>query len=205
MSKNRPSHIPESQWIEDLPSYILEGARLYLPLEHFGFRETFRDENRVLLKSEWCKIRFYVNWGTDNQWTGAYEAKIFYGRFHAPDQHTEMDWNGERCNCWHQPSLSYSFDFIAHFFSDYQRPMRRDIFNEYLSKKADFPSRIHWRFAIEAEVWKYYAPHIFYLFDLRQPELWEQYRSWLKARYFAEGRKEEDDVRKGIIPYYRVC
>jgi hypothetical protein len=129
---------------------------------------------------------------------------IFYGRIHALDNGLEMEWNGEVCECWLGP-LHYFFDFIYTVFPKPGRLSDGEIFDEFRKREQKFPDPIHWRLALEAEYWKHYVPELFYLFDLRRPELWEQYRDWLKARYIAEGRKEEDDERKGLIPYYRVC
>lgn len=205
MRKKRPSYIPEEKWIENLPSYVLTTASQYLPLAALGFRETYRNENLVILNSGSCRLRLYANWDSDFIWSGAYELQIFYGRLHAPDQDFEMDWHGERCKCWIEPGWNYAFEYINNFFPKPARPTREDIFGKFFGMKKEFPSEIHWRFFVEAEVWKYYTPHLFELFDLRRPELWEQYRAWLKARYIVEGKSETWDEKMGMIPYYRVC
>lgn len=206
MSKERPSYIPESQWIEDLPSYVYKVAHEYLPLREWDFHESYRNEKLLIFDSEFCRIKLLSYWDSNNQWSGAYEVSIYYGKLHAPDRDMFIQHeNGEKAACWLEPSWNYVLEYISYAFPERQRPLRRDIFKEFLLKKKEFPSRIHWRLAIESEVWKYYIPELFYLFDIRRPELWEQYRAWLKARYIAEGRKEEEDERQGLIPYYRVC
>jgi hypothetical protein len=59
---------------------------------------------------------------------------------------------------------------------------------------------------MHAAIWEQYGMRLFELFDLRRPDLWEQYRTWLRARYIAEGKNEEEQKKFGIfIPYYRIC
>lgn len=205
MSKKRPSYIPEDLWIEDLPSYMLQVAYQYLPLDSFGFHETYRDDTDVILNSEKCRIDFHARWEPHPyaHYTGEYKLSIWYGRLHAPNESLEMEWQGERCQCWLAP-WNYFFDFVDHAFPNPSRRRHDDIFMEWRSNKG-FPSGIHWRMALEAETWKHYTPELFDLFDLRRPELWEQYRAWLKARYIAEGQDEKEDERYRLIPYYRVC
>jgi len=38
------------------------------------------------------------------------------------------------------------------------------------------------------EIWEHYGKRLFELFDLRQPNLWEQYRGFLKEFYDIKGR-----------------
>jgi len=207
MNNKRPYYIPESKWIEDLPSYILEAAYQYLPLARFGFYETYRDgQGLLILNSEWGRVRFSATWEQHpyNHYDGKYELSIYYGRLHAPNQDVGMKWQGEICECW-LATWHYMFEFIDHAFPNQSRVSDNDIFDEFRKKSKEFPNGIHWRLAYTAEVWKYYTPQLFELFDLRRPELWEQYRDWLKARYIAEGRSEAEDEKKVLIPYYRVC
>lgn len=207
MIKKRPYYIPEDLWIEDLPSYMLRAAYQHLPLESFGFHRSYSDEKRLILNSGWCRVRFFADWEAHPyaHYTGQYKLLIFYGRLHAPNHSLEMEWQGERCKCWLFLSFDHVLEFINETFFKSQKPSYADFDNiiaERIEKSADAISR---SLAFEAEIWKHYAPELFYLFDLRRPELWEQYRAWLKARYIAEGRKEEEDERQGLIPYYRVC
>lgn len=205
MSKKRPSYIPKEQWIENLNSYVLQVAYRYLPLRDFGFYETYRDEyHTVILDSEWCRVQFFGNWESDypGQPIQYYVLK-FYGRLHAPNESMAIEWKGEKCKCWINIYANYSLEFINYIFPSKSRPSKEEILHKLDESK--FSDQIHWTFAVEAEVWKHYAPELFYLFDLRRPELWEQYRAWLKEKYIAEGRNEKEDERQGLIPYYRVC
>ncbi|GAB4505836.1 MAG: hypothetical protein Fur0043_28360 [Anaerolineales bacterium] len=112
-----------------------------------------------------------------------------------------MLWEGEKCKCWLHPSLDSLLEFINVNFK-LQKPSYSNLRESF---QGEFRDNIHLSLAFEAEIWKHYTPELFYLFDLRRPELWEQYRAWLKVRYIAEGRKEEEDERQGLIPYHRVC
>jgi hypothetical protein len=204
--KQKPWYIPEEKWIEDLPSYLAKIAYQYLPLDQVGFHEAYRGEKNLILNSEWCRIRLNASWEANPyaQYDGDYILWIYYGRLHAPDDEWEMKWQGEVCECWLGP-LHYFYDFIHEAFPRKGRPTRREVRKDFDKVERKFPNPIHWRLALEAEYWKHYTPELFYLFDLRRPELWEQYCAWLKARYIAEGRREEEDERQGLIPYYRVC
>ncbi|GAB4505838.1 MAG: hypothetical protein Fur0043_28380 [Anaerolineales bacterium] len=207
----RLSYIRAEKWLEDLPSYLAKVAHQYLPLEQFGFYETYRemsrpDAGRVIFNSESCRIYLSSSWeGNPYSYDdGYYTLMILYGRLHAPDNALEMEWNGEVGECWLYPWHRY-YDFLYEAFPKKGRPLNREIYDEFKKLEQKFPDFIHWRIALEAEKWKHYTPELFYLFDLRRPGLWEQYRAWLRARYIVEGRNEEDDKRKGLIPYYRVC
>ena len=207
MSKKRPSSIPEDQWIEDLPSYVSNAAYEYLPLNVFGFQETYRDDTYVILNSEWCRIDLHSGWEMHpyNHREILYELSVYYGRLHAPNQISKMEWNSEECECWLHLSWNHVLEFINKNFPRQQRPASYGEANKRISGIEMLPNEIHRRLAVEAEIWKHYTPELFELFDLRHPELWEQYRAWLKACYIAEGRNEAEDEKKGFVPYYRVC
>ncbi|MFZ5883423.1 MAG: hypothetical protein ACOYYI_06575 [Chloroflexota bacterium] len=207
MSQKRPYYIPEGKWIEDIPSYVLNVANQYLPLRDFEFHETYRDEEILILSSDECKISFHVSWEAHpyNHYDGEYALSIYYGRLHAHDRLLMMKWAGEICECWLDLSWHRVLEYVDYAFQQRQRPELSQLVGRWREVQDTFPDHIHWYISLTAEIWKWYAPELFHLFDLRRPELWEQYRAWLKARYIAEGRKEEEDERKGIIPYYRVC
>ncbi len=205
MSKKRPYYIPADQWIENLNEYILEVASQYLPLQDFGFHETYRDEyHTVILDSEWCRVRFFANWESD--YSGQpirYYLMVFYGRLHAQNESFTMSWQGETCKCWLYPSFDHILEFLNGTFFQSQKPSYAELRKEGSSVRLE--DSIHQSLYFESKIWKHYAPELFYLFDLRRPELWEQYRAWLKEKYIAEGRNEKEDERQGLIPYYRVC
>jgi hypothetical protein len=45
-----------------------------------------------------------------------------------------------------------------------------------------------WLAQMNTVVWQHYGKRFFNLFDLRQPQLWEQYRKFLKEMYDIKGR-----------------
>jgi hypothetical protein len=206
MSRKRPSYIQPNQWIENVNVYVLQLAHKYLPLSEFGFRESYRDEyHSVILDSEWCRIRFNAYFDSDYPGQSIqYYLIISYGRLHAPDNGVSMVWKDEICEPWLILPFFHTLEFVNSFFFGLQKPEIH--FKNFIETRPDLRSldNIHQRLAYEAEIWKHYAPELFYLFDLRRPDVWEQYRAWLKTRYLAERRKEEEDERNGLIPYYRV-
>lgn len=192
--------------------YMAQLARNILLIEKWGFKESYRSgkDIRLIFDSEWCRVKFV--WSGWELYAG-YQMSIYYGRLHAPSDAQTMIWNGEECRCWHPlTGMSSVLDFLdgllpqesvnSHGFPPVIKEYMQSEICKQLEKQHRHPEstvRMH------ALVWERYGTRLFGLFDLRRPKLWEQYRAWLKARYIAEGRKEEEDERQGLIPYYRVC
>lgn len=197
----RPS---DEERIDDPCKYMAQLAQRILPLAKWGFEESFRGGERLIYNSKLCRLK--IVWGEWDYMHG-YSISLYYGRLHAPNEASTMEWNGEKCECWHRSEP------VLHFLDGhppnmpriemYSHPLIDPFYEDPLRKK--YPNQPEWLLHMEALIWQHYAPHLFEVFDLRHPELWEQYRSWLKTCYIAQGRKEEEDEKKGLIPYYRVC
>jgi hypothetical protein len=57
----------------------------------------------------------------------------------------------------------------------------------------DYRKKFHrrqpeWLLKMHMEVWDHYGKRFFKLFDLRRPDLWEQYSGFLKEFYDIKGR-----------------
>ena len=48
--------------------------------------------------------------------------------------------------------------------------------------------QLEWTAEMHKAIWQYYGNRLFELFDLRRPDLWQQYREFLKEVYDIKGR-----------------
>lgn len=156
----------------------------------WGFKENFRSvKNNILIyDSQWCRIKFV--WGGWDYLEGN-SISIYYGRLHAPNEEVKMIWHGEECHTWHR------FEHALHFLDgrspidaakmNYSTPLISKYYEEEYNQK--FHRRQpEWLMKMHMEVWEHYGIKLFKLFDLRQPDLWEQYRGFLKEFYDIKGR-----------------
>jgi len=194
--------------VDDPCEYMAQLAQRILPLAKWGFEENIRPGERIIYNSKFCRLK--IVWGNWD-YMGGNSISIYYGRLHAPNEVVTMQWNGEECKCWHRAEFAlhfldgqklpeklpltwlYSHDFLTPFYED------ADILKEYKRRQPEWLMQMH------EVIWERYAPRLFEVFDLRRPELWKQYREFLRACYVAEGRNEEQDEKKKMLPYYRVC
>jgi len=205
MGRSPISGIPDEEYVEDPLAYIANEAKVLLPLACWGFAESYRRfksyfNAKLIYDSDMCRIR--IGWGWERE--SGNQIAISYGRLHAPNDEITMKWNGEICLAWHSPFRAFFFldgvmtsRFVVHPIVDEFR--KSEIFNKLAGKR---DGRIG--LAYHAFIWERYAPRLFELFDLRRPELWNQYREFLRVCYVAEGENEEDDYGP-LPPYYRVC
>ena len=175
---------------------IQEMARIalgLLTLDSRGFIETFRSPKpgKLIYDSEWCRLSLI--WGGWDYSIGN-NIHIRYGRLHAPNEKNTMIWNGEECHCWHD------FDHALHFL-DRRTPAEAAMLNYSHSitdpfYEAEFRQKFsrrqpEWLAQMHIAIWQHYGIRLFELFDLRRPDLWEQYRQFLKEVYDLEGRIPE--------------
>jgi hypothetical protein len=167
-------------------------AQGFLDLDLWGFKESYRSakSGNLIYDSEWCRLNFV--WGGWD-YGGGNSISLYYGRLHAPNEEATMIWNGEECHCWHR------FELALHFL-DRQTP-------EYASKNMYTHSLIQqykqaeigqsltndrrqpeWLAQMHATIWQHYDKRFFELFDLRRPDLWGEYRQFLKEVYDIKGR-----------------
>jgi hypothetical protein len=208
------SGVPANETVEDPHEYMAELIKKLLPMEKWGFKESTRlitDSPKIIYNSEWCRIKFL--WDNWEMYTGN-SISIFYGRLHAPDNLEEMKWMGSDCYCWHgKMGTSHVLDFLDELTP--QEAINQKAFpklieeirqTDWFKNMADKRRGPELALNIEAKIWEYYDVRLFELFDLRQPELWGQYRKWLKEYYILNGKTEERDRQFGIlIPSYKVC
>ncbi|MDD1776274.1 MAG: hypothetical protein LUP94_02860 [Candidatus Methanomethylicus sp.] len=165
-------------------------AQSLLDINLWGFKESYRaiESSKLIFDSKWCRLNLIWD-GWD--YLGGNTISIRYGRQHAPNDKAIMIWNGEECHCWHDVNHALHFldgrsveDAVKMINS---HPLLKPFFEEEYRK--EFKRRQpEWLAKMHAAIWQNYGESFFELFDLRQPELWEQYRHFLKEFYDTKGR-----------------
>lgn len=169
-------------------------------IKEWNFNESFRSGNKLIYDSKWCRMN--IVWGGWDP-MGGNSISIYYGRLHAPNEKATMVWEGETCHTWH--------DFmLALYFLDETLPVEavkmkssHQLVDKYYAE--EFLKNYHrrqpeWLMKMHMDIWGYYGIRFFELFDLRRPDLWTNYRFFLKEFYDLKGR------RKSIIPSLdKVC
>ncbi len=184
--------IPDDKRIDNPLQEMDKLAKAYLDLERWGFRESTRFQStspKIIYDSNYCRVNFF--------WEGwdynlGYSMGILYGRLHAPDDEISMEWQGRECRCWHhiEPALHFldgtSPQYAAkNFFrSQVIHNFRLSELGQSLAKKHRQPE---WLIRAHASIWKQYGQRLFDLFDLRHPELWEEYQTFIKAVFKIKG------------------
>ena len=172
---------------------MIQVAETFLPLEQWGFQYSKRLVklySDVIYNSEWCRVKFM--WlGTDLY--GGDTIAIFYGRLHALDDEKIMTWNGEKCYCWH--SVENSLNFLDGMSPQeaveakrkWPRVMEQFQQSELGKSLTGVRRQPEWLIRMHAAVWEYYGNRLFELFDLRHPELWDEYTQFTKEFYVIKG------------------
>ena len=177
-------------------------AQSFLDLGLWGFKESYSSakSGNLIYDSESCRLNLV--WGGWD-YGGGNSISIYYGRLHAPNEETTMIWNGEECRCWHD------FDYALHFLDkrapfdavkfNYSHPITDPFYEE------EFQQKFHrrqpeWLAQMHTAIWQHYGKRFFELFDLRQPDLWEEYRQFLKEVYDIKGRRSHTKP-----PLDKVC
>jgi len=200
--------VPEDERIEDPCDYMAQLAQTYLPLQKLGFKESARfitSSPNVIYDSEWCRVDLL--WDRWEMYSGN-SISVFYGRLHAPDGSPKMKLEGEECYCWHtKMGTSRVLDFLdgltpqmsvrSEEFPRKIKQLRQSKLWRDLSGKRRDPELV---IRMEVEVWMYYGSRLFELFDLRRPDLWEEYRRFLREYYDIKGRSQNIDP-----PLDKVC
>lgn len=181
-----------------------------LDIKRWKFRLTFTkflevSRIKVIYDSEWCRLKFMFS---RMRFPDTDELSIEYGRLHAPNEEPFMMWNGEECRCWHsiwQPlyfldgispteavrlaDIQNQLPFVAENF--WNSKQGNDLRQEYVPK---------YGIVLQSVLWKHYDKRLFELFDLRRPDLWVEYRRFLREYHNLLGRNTIYGP-----PYENVC
>lgn len=182
-----PSHYLNGSPNELLQTFI-ECIEKDMALEEWGFNKVLRLPNdkqgfAVIYDSEHCRVKFLLH-GSD--YGPVFASSIYYGRLHAADQEPFINWNGEKCRCWHSGSniLTLTLPFFE-AMSPSEIAMQKVDFWQSREKSfgVDHPSSdyIEYPLKLHSKIWERYGKNLFNLFDLRHPELWEEYSTFSDA------------------------
>jgi hypothetical protein len=119
------------------------------------------------------------------------ELIIQYGRLHAHTEEPFMEWQGSLCYCWHnvfeplrfldglspsevvqQGKIKKETPLIVDNFRKSELGMK--LLDEYPPKAA---------LVMHSLIWNHYGQRLFDLFDLRKPNLWDEYRVFIREYY----------------------
>ena len=189
-------------------SEVIQSAENYQPLKDWGFTlsskhegspvvsyasEIADPESWLVYTSQWCKIKislyksFHIQVPED-------EVFIKYGRVHALDNSRIMEHKGQKYLCWLD---SVDCDLVFKYL-DGQSPeealpysMRPQWLKDYLANAPKSEKRGESRLIYEKGYWDHYGLRFFELLDIRRPDLWDTYISFLKEYAKLEFAKEE--------------
>ncbi len=181
-----------------------------LPFGKWNFQQTYsyaavESPTFVIYDSEWCRVRLSIGGGDR---FGGPEMTISYGRSHAPNNEFIMIWNGEECHCWHP--VSYALDYLdgsppceaierlrlKDTWSQIQEEFRQSELGRSLKNNhPEFTTRMH------ASIWEHYGQRLFELFDLRRPELWDEYTRFVVEYRRLQGHKP----LSGYPSFDKIC
>jgi hypothetical protein len=137
----------------------------------------FSFSSAIIFQSEFCKLRFWTF--RDRPYEDP-EIYFTYGRLHAPDEKHTMTWNGREYHCWHDHLFLYimlgyldglSPEEIAKSEFPYFPTLILNFNKEGLGTwgQQERYARFH------NTIWNHYGQRLFDLFDIRKPNLWDQY------------------------------
>jgi len=193
------------QRIKKSQEELIERSEQRLRLTQRGFRLSYLipETVGVIFDSEWCRVRI----GLFHPGPSPRDDELYfsYGRLHAPNDKSYMEWNGEQCHCWHNSHYLLLFFLEGYAPSDAvgkswdSAPVIGTYWRSEEGSQLRRDERAEFVFKLEALIWERYGQRLFELFDLRRPELWEQYRQFLKELYEHKNWQPES-AERGWIP-----
>ena len=178
---------------EDVRDALIRLIEENLEVDRWGFHVSFTTFNKyknikVIYDSEWCRVKFNFS---RRHYPETDEISIEYGRLHASNESQFMVWNGEGCRCWHNildplrfldgltPAEAYQQVVLEKQLPPVVRDFRQSRRGKKLLEEYSPKSII----VLQDTLWKHYGKILFELFDLRRPDIWEDYRYFLKEYY----------------------
>jgi len=186
-----------------IPSYI-KIIKNCFDLNKWGFQMIYAghipdSHPSIVYESSKCRVRFIWEESTDER-VREETTQILYGRLHAPISRQVMDWNGEKCYCWHNGHKVLSFlDGLTPQQARKNGKSPIFMWDFYQANKNKGWRQAEFEARRQAAVWEYYGQKLFDVFDLNRPDLWQQYTNFLKEYYNTE-KKYVDP-----FPLYKVC
>lgn len=165
----------------------------HLNFENWGFQQSYIKPGKkyptIIYDSELCRVKFRFE-GSGDQHDHRTHLSVSYGRLHAPSDDDFMLLNKEEHWCWHDGNFVLNFiDGLSPEESVKQKYKPR-IIDQY--RKSDLATILHnlspaeWSAGMVAHIWKEYDKKLFEVFNLRNPELWENYKTFVNEMYAIE-------------------
>jgi hypothetical protein len=212
--------LPESKrelrtiWRPESRVEFLDSLERYLDFERWGFHPALIDPRpgrfMMIYESAQCRVRLSPSFERE---PGQGSMYSYFGRSHAPDGDTFMEWQGERCFAWHNIAMPEFYWFLEGCSVEEagERRRRRSEWPAWAAYQAtELGKRLRgmeWSIASEGFLWDYYGERLFSLFDLRQPERWEALRRYIRE-YFEKvepDRLNDFYLKVWHIPPWNVC
>jgi hypothetical protein len=182
---------------------LIRAIRHHLEFERWGFRIIHSGKllhySAIILQSEFCKVKILTVRDRPHEEPEVYFA---YGRLHAPNEDKLATWNGEKCHCWHdvREVLNFLDGLTPQEMIKYpQAPAFLDDF--YAKNKFNGWSRAEMEVRRQAAVWEQYGQRLFDLFDLRRPDVWQNYSDFRKEIYNLTVTYTD----RSVTPSYKIC
>jgi hypothetical protein len=208
--KLTPSQEAEAQKALQHGQEFMELIKTYIDFPRWGFEVSLTDYSRwgnpiVIFNSEYCRVSFRF---AKQRLRIHDEMIIRYGRRHAPDHAVSISWQGEEYLCWHhyrwrpiefldgltpQEAVDQEeWPPVAQAFRDSDEG--KQLVEDYWPKLS---------LQLQTILWEHYGERLFELFDLRRPDLWEEYRKFVEDYYKIMNYKP----LKGdpFPPFQKIC
>lgn len=184
---------------EEVSNALIELIEANLDVKRFNFYLSFTKfanltNIEVIYDSEWCRISFMFS---REIFPERDELTIQYGRLHAPNEKPFMIWQGEECNCWHRILAPLRFldglspvEAVQQVMVQKELPPVVENFRQTKHGKkllSEYPPK--YGIALHSVLWEHYGQRLFELFDLRRPDLWEEYRQFIREYHRLLGTK----------------
>lgn len=192
---------------------IFRAIEKYLKPQNWGFKLFYsgivpNHRPTILYQSKQCKMKIKC---TRDRTYDPIELLITYGRNHAPIDEETIEWNGEKCSCWHRVDASPLLHFLdglspAEAVELTVSRIEQDFIESRRGKEWEVPEFFARKHAL---IWNHYGQRFFDLFDLNHQNLWEEYAAFLKE-YYVVGAEKHDLLLaffNGVhYPFpYQVC
>ena len=194
-----PRHSNKPASVDEVWEALIQLIEDSLEIKGWYFSPTYTkfikpNNYKLIYDSEWCRVKFLFS---RMHYPETDKLLIDYGRLHAPNEEPFMVWNGERCRCWHNVLDPLRFldsqtasAVQGQSAADKKLPsIVRDFRKSKLGKKLlnEYPTKS--TLVLQDTLWTHYGERLFEIFDLRRPDLWEEYRRFLKEYYSLLGLK----------------
>jgi hypothetical protein len=202
--KEQELHAPywEERWKKECPSFI-EMLEHVLDFKTWGFRLAYTHiypighPPYVIYDSEKCRVKFALMPG--DRYQSGFDMSVYYGRSHAPNVGDIITWNGEECWSWHRVNEAINFlDGLSPQQAVDQAKVKRqwwpDVPWQFLQTEVAKKLMINGDFTpelwvnMQKVIWTHYGERLFDIFDVRHPDLWEQYVLFAREYYRIRGR-----------------